>query len=122
MSDDAEIIPQDDAPESVSRPQRGPSWPRLDHPHNLTLNALRRENIARVLLGDGDVRGFETVEGDPKESAADVPAITQAIAGLAAEFGWDITGDKVLHLRTLRVAVWTAPAPQDRAEDAIADV
>lgn len=121
MSEDAQTTPDIDAPETASRPKRGSSWPRVDHPHNLTLNPLRRENIARVLLAEGAVRGFETVEGQPKASAADIDAITQAIAALAEEFGWDITGDKILHLRTMRVAAWSAPAQQDAAEGEASD-
>lgn len=47
MSEDGELIPETDAPEIVSRPKRGPAFPRLDHPHTLTLNALRRDHRLR---------------------------------------------------------------------------
>lgn len=117
MSEDSELAPETDAPEIASRPKRGPAFPRLDHPHNLTLNALRGEDIARVLLTDGAIVGFETVEGDPKTSAADILAMTAALAGLAGEFGWDLSGDKTFHLRTQRVAARQAAAPQPSLMD-----
>lgn len=86
-------------------------FPRLDHPLNLQLNQLRGDHIARIYLQDGVVAGYADIKDAPRSCAVQDDEVTKIVTDLAGEFGWDMAGSRVLHLRSMMVRAGKMPEP-----------
>lgn len=101
--------------------KKGYSWPRVNDPDNMKFNCLRALGGARLLISDGEVILITDVKGIVIDCPDEMTAHKGALTSLAERFSWDLSGDKTLHLRTMRLVEGHEPFYERISHDDVKD-